>query len=302
MFVCGYKADVIRAAYPDLTYVENRDWERNNILLSLLHAREHLANGFVSTYADIVYRPAAVADLVRSPHDITVVSDTDWRRRYVGRSQHPETDAEKMQAPTATEIGSGSRARSPPTTATGEFIGVMRSPRAARGASSPASTPRRRRSRRPVFREGRTFEKAYLIDLLAAHDRVRRADHCELDTTAATWRSIPSKTRRSPSVVARRLTITRLLVLEILDDPRGSARCPSKTARTSITPVPILVYETVAAKEHLPNVITADLGNDAPSAGRPRCLPRTLTQSFHPAARRRGVVTCDEAADLEKVL
>ena len=96
--VGSIKAEVIRAAYPDLTYIENRDWERNNILLSLLCARDHLSGGFVSTYADIVYRPQIVADLVRSPHDITLACDTDWRRRYIGRSQHPETDAEKLRA------------------------------------------------------------------------------------------------------------------------------------------------------------------------------------------------------------
>ena len=98
IFVCGYKAEVIRAAYPDLTYVENTGWEHNNILLSLLCAREHLKDGFVSTYADIVYRPEVVADIVRSPYAITLACDTDWRRRYIGRSQHPETDAEKLRA------------------------------------------------------------------------------------------------------------------------------------------------------------------------------------------------------------
>src|SRR3954452_4524113 len=27
IFICGYKADVIRARYPDFTYVENTNWE-----------------------------------------------------------------------------------------------------------------------------------------------------------------------------------------------------------------------------------------------------------------------------------
>ena len=98
VFICGYRAEVIRERYPDLTYVENRDWENNNILLSLLCAREHLSGGFLSTYADIVYRKEIVRDLVASPHDIALGCDTDWRRRYTGRSQHPETDAEKMRA------------------------------------------------------------------------------------------------------------------------------------------------------------------------------------------------------------
>src|SRR5688500_8916093 len=50
VFVCGYRADVIRARYPDLTYVENTSWESNNILLSLMCARQHMAGGFVATY------------------------------------------------------------------------------------------------------------------------------------------------------------------------------------------------------------------------------------------------------------
>ncbi|HTN90930.1 MAG TPA: phosphocholine cytidylyltransferase family protein [Sorangium sp.] len=166
VFVCGYKAEVIRAAYPDLTYVENRDWEQNNILLSLLCAREHLGGGFVSTYADIVYRPEIVADLVRSPHEITLACDTDWRRRYVNRSQHPETDAEKLRADAAGRVVEISR-RIPSESATGEFIGVMKlSARSAARFLSAFDAARAAFSERPEFREGRSFQRAYLIDLL----------------------------------------------------------------------------------------------------------------------------------------
>ncbi len=163
VFICGYKKEVIQARYPDLHYVENSDWENNNILLSLLCAREHLTEGFVSTYADIVYRPAIVADLMASPHDLTLACDTDWRRRYVGRSQHPETDAEKMRAegPRITELSR----RIASEQAAGEFIGVLRA--TAKGAASILSAfdQVKAQFQGKVFREGRTFEKAYLIDL-----------------------------------------------------------------------------------------------------------------------------------------
>src|SRR6185369_11939850 len=85
VFVCGYRADVLRARYPEFTYIENTDWENNNILESLLYAREHLGEGFVSSYTDIVYRGAAVREVVKAPWDKVLVCDTDWRRRYVGR-------------------------------------------------------------------------------------------------------------------------------------------------------------------------------------------------------------------------
>jgi choline kinase len=188
VFICGYKAEVIRAAYPDLTYVENTGWEQNNILLSLLTAREHLEGGFVSTYADIVYRPEVVADLVRSPHALTLACDTDWRRRYVGRSQHPESDAEKLRAE-GERVVEVSR-RIPSEQASGEFIGVMRAtPEGARELIAAFDEARATFAGR-VFREGRTFEKAYLIDLLqhmleggsAMHRVSTHGGYMEIDT------------------------------------------------------------------------------------------------------------------------
>src|SRR5262249_550781 len=98
VFICGYRAEAVRARYPQFSYVENCDWEKNNILASLLCAPEHLGSGFVSTYADIVYRGSTVKKLVASRHDKVLACDTDWRRRYVDRSKHPESDAEKMRA------------------------------------------------------------------------------------------------------------------------------------------------------------------------------------------------------------
>ncbi|HLV68795.1 MAG TPA: phosphocholine cytidylyltransferase family protein [Polyangiaceae bacterium] len=165
VFVCGYAEDVVRARYPDLTFVRNEDWERNNILASLLCARDHFADGFVSTYADIVYEPAIVERLVRAPEDFVLGCDTEWRRRYAGRSRHPESDAEKLTAQ-GRRVTAVSR-RIPSERADGEFIGVMKvSPEGAR-ALVDGFEGARARSNGGVFREGRAFAKAYLIDLLA---------------------------------------------------------------------------------------------------------------------------------------
>lgn len=163
LFIGGYKIDVVRARYPEFEYVENRDWERNNILGSLLCARDELSGGFVSTYADIVYRGSAVKKAVASPHDKVLVNDTDWRRRYTGRSQHPESDAEKMRADGERIVELSRRIAS--EKASGEFIGVTKfTPEGARelveafDEAAPVWAGR-------VYREGRTWEKAYLIDL-----------------------------------------------------------------------------------------------------------------------------------------
>jgi choline kinase len=163
IFICGYRAEVIKARYPEFTYVENRDWENNNILLSLMTAREHLKDGFVSTYADIVYRGAIVSGLVASPHDKALGCDTDWRRRYVGRTRHPETDAEKMRAE-GSKIIELSRTI-PSEAASGEFIGVAKFTADGAAELCDAFDGAQARFAGQVFREKRTFEKAYLIDL-----------------------------------------------------------------------------------------------------------------------------------------
>ncbi len=166
VFICGYKAEIIQASYPDLTYVRNDDWQNNNILLSLLYARDHLGGGFVSTYSDIVYRPEAVEKVVASPHDITLVCDTAWRQRYVGRTEHPESDAEKLRAE-GDRIVALSRTI-PSDEATGEFIGVMRMTAAGVQQFLAAfDEARETYADDDPFHEGRTFKKAYLIDLLA---------------------------------------------------------------------------------------------------------------------------------------
>ncbi len=164
VFVCGYAEHVLRAHYPDLTYVRNSGWENNNILLSLLHARKYLLDGFVSTYADIIYDGAIVQGLVESPHAIALGCDTAWRRRYARRSQHPESDAEKLCA-NGSRVVEISR-HIPSDQAQGEFIGVMKlSPTGSQQLVEAFDAATRIYAGRQ-FREGRTFERAYLIDLL----------------------------------------------------------------------------------------------------------------------------------------
>ena len=164
VFVCGYAEDVVRARYPEFTFVRNADWANNNILLSLLCARQFLTDGFLSTYADIVYDGEIVQKLVASPADIALGCDTAWRRRYVGRSEHPETDAEKLRAD-GTRVIEISRTI-PSEAAQGEFIGVMKLSRSGASLFSDAFDRAQQIYGAGLFREGRSFQKAYLLDLL----------------------------------------------------------------------------------------------------------------------------------------
>ncbi|MBI4705403.1 MAG: phosphocholine cytidylyltransferase family protein [Deltaproteobacteria bacterium] len=165
VFVCGYRAEAIERAYPMLRYVHNRAWASNNILVSLMCAREHMGGGFVSSYADIVYRPAIVRALVASPHDLVLACDTDWRRRYAARSEHPESDAEKVRLD-GDRVVEISR-HVPASEAPAEFIGVMKASAAGAARLCAAYDALRARAGEDgAFREGRSLRAAYLVDLL----------------------------------------------------------------------------------------------------------------------------------------
>ncbi|MEE2887107.1 MAG: phosphocholine cytidylyltransferase family protein [Planctomycetota bacterium] len=164
VFVGGYLIEQIRADYPQFTFRLNEDWPNNNILESLMRAEDLMEEGFVSTYADILYRPDAVAAVLSGGGDICGVVDTLWRERYRERTDHPMSDGEKVlvQDGCITMVHRDIE----PDQAHGEFTGVMRC--SAEGARSLVEHYHRCRAEfagKP-FREAVTFEKAYLIQLV----------------------------------------------------------------------------------------------------------------------------------------
>ena len=189
VYVGGWQVEAVRRAYPDLSIVVNERWAETNILWSLLAARDHMTDGFVCSYVDIVYRPEPIAALAASPHDATLVVDTRWRDRYRERSQHPETDGEKVLAEgeRITAVGRWID----PADAAGEFIGVARF--TADGAAALLDEWDRISRERPAGPVGRSAsrEKAYMIDLfdemLARGRLFHRVDthgsYFEIDTT-----------------------------------------------------------------------------------------------------------------------
>ena len=86
VFIGGWQIDKIRREYPDLTFVHNENWERNNILASLMVARDYMSDGFVCSYADILYKPSIVTRLLAHHGDMEAsgspLGGLLWRLRF----------------------------------------------------------------------------------------------------------------------------------------------------------------------------------------------------------------------------
>ena len=168
----GYKGNVleqfVRGLVPNAMFVDNAEWETNNILLSLACARRYIDRPCLLTYSDILFTPAVARAAVESPAELGLVIDRRFRDVYVGRTEHPLEEGEVSDLmPDGTVARVGKKAL-PPEDAIGEYIGLTRL--GARGVRVVANTLDQLahqfsgRDDQPFQRAAR-YRNAYLTDL-----------------------------------------------------------------------------------------------------------------------------------------
>ena len=126
----GYKGDVletfVRGLVPKVTFVDNHEWQTNNVLLSMACARKFLDQPTYLTYSDIIFTPAVAQAAAASTAEIGLVIDRQFRTIYEGRTEHPLEEGEVADLmPDGSVARVGKRAL-PPADAIGEYIGLAR--------------------------------------------------------------------------------------------------------------------------------------------------------------------------------
>ncbi len=163
-FIGGYRIEKVRERYPHFTFRHNTDWPNNNILASLMHAEDLMDEPFICCYSDILFNADVVRRALASDEDFSLVVDTLWTERYTHRTEHPPDDAEKVivEDGVVTQIDRDIE----PGAAHGEYIGM------AKFSSAGAALLRDHYHRCRLhyagrsFRQAKSFEKAFLIQLL----------------------------------------------------------------------------------------------------------------------------------------
>ncbi|MDD4941619.1 MAG: phosphocholine cytidylyltransferase family protein [Candidatus Omnitrophica bacterium] len=94
----GYRADQITRQ--DVRFRVNPRYDTTNMVMTLWCAEKDLCGEVVVSYGDIVYNREVLEELMKSPHDISVVADMDWLPYWTMRFSDPLSDAEafKMDA------------------------------------------------------------------------------------------------------------------------------------------------------------------------------------------------------------
>src|SRR6476646_7602576 len=69
-FIGGYQIGKVQRDYPQFTFRHNKDWENNNILLSLMYAEDVMSDGFICCYSDILFTSQVVSRVLKQEGDI----------------------------------------------------------------------------------------------------------------------------------------------------------------------------------------------------------------------------------------
>ena len=194
----GYRGDVlerfVRGLVPEVSFVDNPEWQTNNVLLSLACARRFLDRPCLISYSDIIFTPAVATAAAASDAEIALVIDREFRAIYDGRTQHPLDEGEVADLmPDGTVARVGKRAL-PPADAVGEFIGLAKL--GERGVATVARAlddlARRYDGRdHEPFQRAATYRNAYLTDLW--QDLVDRGIRLDPVFIAGSWREIDTE-------------------------------------------------------------------------------------------------------------
>jgi len=182
----GYKKEKIN--YKGIKYFENTDYRNNNILNSIFYAEKVINGNIIISYSDILFNSSVVERTLDSDHDISVVVDIDWRGYYVGRKDHPMSEAENVTFNSNNEVVKIGKINTGKEEVHGEFIGMIKlSNRGTEIFKEHFHRLKKIYWNKP-FQRAKIFQKAYLTDFIQELVDIGIKVHCVIIESG--WKEI----------------------------------------------------------------------------------------------------------------
>lgn len=152
----------------NIHYVKDLNYEKHDVLGTLMEARDFLNDDVIISYTDIVYDESIVKSLLDFSGDIGLAVDMNWQVAYIGRTDHPITEAANVliQNNSILKIGHQiTRFGDYGDDMIGEFLGIMKLSK--NGAKILLKRYEElEKSLLPQFYESRSFEFGYIVDII----------------------------------------------------------------------------------------------------------------------------------------
>ena len=172
----GYKKNKIN--YKGIKYFDNNDYKNNNILNSIFCGEDVINGNVIISYSDILFEPFIVKRTMQSDHDISVVVDVDWRDYYIGRKDHPLSEAENVIFNSNNEVVKIGKILSDKEEVHGEFIGMIKlNHRGCEILKQNFHRVKKLYWNKP-FQRAKIFQKAYLTDMIQELVDIGIKVHC----------------------------------------------------------------------------------------------------------------------------
>ena len=97
--VVGYRGDVL-AKYltgKNVKLITNEKYAETNMVYTLFSAESEMNDDLVVSYADIIYGPEVLEQLIKNENRFVVTVDKNWRELWNIRMEDPLKDAETMK-------------------------------------------------------------------------------------------------------------------------------------------------------------------------------------------------------------
>ena len=202
----GYKKEKIN--YKGIRYFENTDYKNNNILNSIFYAEKIINGDIIISYSDILFEPSVVSRLQKSNHDISVVVDIDWRGYYVGRKDHPISEAENVIFNSNNEVEKIGKINTGKEEVHGEFIGMIKlSNRGSEIFKYHYNRLKKIYWNKP-FQRAKTFQKAYLTDFIQELVDIGIKVHCVIIESG--WKEIDTVEDYKKALVGFNKRLTKI--------------------------------------------------------------------------------------------
>ena len=77
-----------------LIYVKDNFYENHEQLGSLMEARNFFNDELLILFSDVLFDNQVISKIINSENNFNIAVDSDWRKKYIGRTEHPISQAD----------------------------------------------------------------------------------------------------------------------------------------------------------------------------------------------------------------
>ena len=152
---------------PNVKYVENKNFHKHEHeqLASLMVAKNEIKDDVLISFADVLIDDHIMKEIIQSSQSIGIAIDLQWKSNYIGRTQHPMSEADLALIENNKIIKIKKDLKENSTGEIGEFLGLIKLD--SNGSKEFLKIyDLVKKSHRGRFHEAVSFEKGYLTDMI----------------------------------------------------------------------------------------------------------------------------------------